>query len=298
MVYIRSKLVKGIEYAYLVKSEWDAAAKTSRQQTIKYLGRSSNVEFEDIPTQYQQDPKILSFLSEHSPQDSKKKNILIEGFCEKLYSSLASGDVDGSAKIFEESKDVLSLEEFYDKILKPVMYDIGMKWEKGAIDIATEHVCTNTAYGLVAAINERISKSDKPEKILVCCPEGESHCLSASVIESVLKSRGYRVFNATPSIPTDSIISFINSTFFGQAANICEPDLIMISITLPDNIKAGERLVKRIRSEFSIPIFVGGLALSFRRDNNFHGAIISKPPENSMEDVLRLVSSSLMKGEQ
>jgi hypothetical protein len=58
MVYIRSKRVKGIEYAYLVKSEWDADAKTSKQQTIKYLGRSSHVEFEDIPVQYQQDPKI------------------------------------------------------------------------------------------------------------------------------------------------------------------------------------------------------------------------------------------------
>ena len=65
--------MKGIEDAYLVKSEWDADAKTSRQQTIKYSARSSDVEFEDIPAQYQQDPKILSFLSEHSPQDLNKK---------------------------------------------------------------------------------------------------------------------------------------------------------------------------------------------------------------------------------
>lgn len=287
MVYIRSKRVKGIEYAYLVKSEWDADAKTSKQQTIKYLGRSSHVEFEDIPVQYQQDPKILSFLSEHSPQDLSKKKMLIEISCKKLYLKLASGDVDGSAKIYEESRDVLSLEEFYDKVLKLVMHEIGMKWERGVIDITTEHVCTNTAYGLLAAINERISKSDNRERILLCCPEGELHALSASVIESVLKSRGYKVFNATPSIPTDSIISFIKNA---------EPDLIMISITLPDNIKAGERLVKRIRSEFLTPILVGGLALSFRRDiNNFHGAVISMSQENSIDDVLRLVRSSLKK---
>ena len=286
MVYIRSKRVKGIEYAYLVKSEWDADAKTSKQQTIKYLGRSSDIEFEDIPAQYQQDPKILSFLSEHSPQDLTKKKMLIEISCKKLYLTLASGDVDGSAKIYEESRDILTLEEFYDKILKVVMYSIGMKWERGVIDITTEHVCTNTAYGLLAAINERISKSDNRERILLCCPEGELHGLSASVIESVLKSRGYKVFNATPSIPADSIISYIKNA---------EPDLIMISITLQDNIKAGERLIKRIRSEFLIPILVGGLALSFRRYNSFDGVVISKPQENSMEDVLRLVRSSLKK---
>lgn len=283
MVYIRSKRVKGIEYAYLVKSEWNAEEKISKQQIVKYLGKSSEVELEDIPIEYRQDPKILSFLSEHSPQDFNKKNMLIKDFSNKLYLSLASGDVEGATRIYEGSKNALSLEEFYDKILKPVMYDIGMKWEKREIDVATEHVCTNTAYGLVAAINERISKSDSREKILLCSPEGELHGLSAYVLESVLESRGYRVFNATPSIPTDSIIAFIKNN---------EPDLIMISITLSDNIKAGERLVKRIRSEFSIPILVGGLAVSVKK-GNFQGIRASNPQENSIEDVLRTVRSSL-----
>ena len=284
MVYIRSKRVKGIEYAYLVKSEWNPDGKVSRQQIIKYLGKASDVELEDIPAQYQQDPKILSFLSTHSPQDLHKRNILIDDFSKQLYRSLASGEADGAIRIYEKSKNVLSLQEFYDKILKPVMYDVGMKWEKSEIDIATEHVCTNTAYGLVAAINERISKSDNREKILLCSPEGELHGLSASIIQSILESRGYRVFNATPSIPSDSIITFIRNI---------EPDLVMISITLPDNIRAGERLVKRIRSEFLIPILVGGLAISSRKKSNFHGAVTSNPQESSLEDVLRLVKSSL-----
>jgi cobalamin-dependent methionine synthase I len=146
-------------------------------------------------------------------------------------------------------------------------------------------VCTNTAYSLVNAINERISKSGSREKILLCSPEGELHCLSASVLESVLESRGYIVFNATPSMPTDSIITFIRNN---------EPDLIMISITLPDNIKAGERLVKRIRSEFLVPILVGGLAISFKK-GIFQSIETFNPQVNSIEDALRLVRSSLRK---
>jgi hypothetical protein len=68
----------------------------------------------------------------------------------------------------------------------------------------------------------------------------------------------------------------------------------MISITLPDNIKAGERLVKKIRSEFVVPILVGGLAISSKK-GNFHGIEPSNPQENSIEDVLRLIRSSLRK---
>ena len=52
--------------------------------------------------------------------------------------------------------------------------------------------------------------------------------------------------------------------------------------------------MKRIRSEFLIPILVGGLAISVRKAN-FHGAVTSNPQENSIEDVLRLVRSSLRK---
>jgi hypothetical protein len=43
MVYIRSKKVKGIDYAYLVKSIWNKRKNTSNQQTIKYLGKASEI---------------------------------------------------------------------------------------------------------------------------------------------------------------------------------------------------------------------------------------------------------------
>jgi len=43
MVYIRSKKVKGIDYAYLVKSVWNKRKNTSNQQTIKYLGKASDI---------------------------------------------------------------------------------------------------------------------------------------------------------------------------------------------------------------------------------------------------------------
>ena len=168
MVYIRSKTVKGIEYAYLVKSEWDAVFKTSRQQTVKYLGRSADLDLEDIPVEYRQDPKILSFISEHSPKDLKKKKMLLEKLRDRLYLSLESGNVDNSVRLYEESKDFVSLQDFYDQILKPVMYDIGTKWESGKIDVVTEHVCTNTAYGMVSVIDDRSVKQDNREKIFLC----------------------------------------------------------------------------------------------------------------------------------
>lgn len=76
MVYIRSKKVKGIDYAYLVQSRWDHKNNTSKQQIIKYLGRTTNVTIEDIPEQYRHDPKITTFISVYSSSSPDKEKLL------------------------------------------------------------------------------------------------------------------------------------------------------------------------------------------------------------------------------
>lgn len=54
---------------------------------------------------------------------------------------------------------------------------------------------------LIQHINGTIVfSSDSRGNVLVCTPLGELHNLGCDIIESVLVSRGYRVFNASPSI--------------------------------------------------------------------------------------------------
>ena len=51
MVFLRSKIVKNESYSYLVESKWDSKEKTSKQRTIKYLGKTSDITLEDIPSE-------------------------------------------------------------------------------------------------------------------------------------------------------------------------------------------------------------------------------------------------------
>jgi methanogenic corrinoid protein MtbC1 len=208
---------------------------------------------------------------------------MINEFQHRIFEFLSSGDVVASAKLHDECRNVLSLEGFYDKVLKPVMYEVGSRWEKGLMDIAAEHVCSNTARALIAAINQKTQSASNREKILLCTPEGEIHSLGLNVIESILLARGYNVFNASPSVPADSLLDYIKDR---------EPDLIMISIALLENRSAGKRLVYKITSKFSIPIFIGGLVMVNGEDSLNAGYVVS-PIENSLEDVVRTVRSYL-----
>jgi len=71
MVYLRKKKVKGVDYLYLVKSTWDKERKTSRQETIKYLGESTSVTRDDIPAEFREDAKINSFLLQYAKRQRK-----------------------------------------------------------------------------------------------------------------------------------------------------------------------------------------------------------------------------------
>ena len=75
LTYIRTKRVKGILYAYLVRIEWDKRRGLAIQHNIKYLGRADGVEMSDIPEEYRKDPKVLSFLSSLRSKKRARKTI-------------------------------------------------------------------------------------------------------------------------------------------------------------------------------------------------------------------------------
>ena len=265
MVYLRAKTVKSDQYLYLVKSVWDSKKNTSKQETIKYLGKASDVINDDIPIDYRNDPKILSGLAKYNPKNIEKRTIALEKMKEKLYKRLTQGDIEESLKIYQECIKDFDTIKFLDNIFKPVMYKIGADWENGIISIATEHVASNIAQTLVKNIREQVNKSTNKKKILICVPAGEEHHLGCDVLETYLSLKGFKVYNMGTSIPTESILNFIDSN---------KPDAIILSITIKDNLLAGQRLVKKINKEYDIPIFVGGLAVQVEKIPKFDGEII------------------------
>ncbi len=247
MVYIRSKKVKGIDYAYLVQSVWDPKRNISRQSTIKYLGKASEVTIQDIPEEYRNDTK------------QEERNELISRIQKEVFILLNDCNVKGLVDIYEKYSRLLGLTDFYDKLLKPVMYRIGDLWQKGQLDVATEHAGTNTAISLIKIINERITARTKEPssryKAVICTPDGELHGLACNMIESLLLSKGFKVYNISTSIPSDYIIDYIRDL---------QPDIVLVSITLVDNIKSAERLIHQIHAKYNnkLPVVVGGSAFN------------------------------------
>ena len=280
MVYLRKKKVKGVDYLYLVKSTWDKQKKTSRQETIKYLGESSSVTREDIPEEFRENTKINSFLLQNTPKDREKREKLIDQLRTKLFSSLTEGSLKETMGVYTAFVANNSLDQFYEKIMTPVMSQIGYLWSIGKLSIATEHVASNIAHSLVKVISDENRKSKKNKgKIVLTTPVGEDHNLGCNVLDSYLISKGYTTFNLSPSTPSESLLEFIKTA---------RPDALIVSITLEENIKSGQRMVKKIHEiNKKLPIFIGGQAFTEKNNFKFDGKLITDV--HALEQIPRIL---------
>ena len=279
MVYLRKKKVKGMDYLYLVKSVWDKNRHTSRQITIKYLGESSSVTRDDIPPEFCDDPRINTFLLQNTPKDRKRREEIINQLRSRLFSSLTEGNLNDSVYVYQSFISKSSIEKFYEKMFTPIMEKVGAMWADGRLSIATEHIASNTAQSLIKLITENHKKKNLDKgKILVTTPAGEEHCIPCNLIESFLLSKGFTTFNLSPSTPADSLIEFIKTI---------HPTAVLISITLLDNIKAGQRLAKKINEKYKrLPVYVGGQALNGTK-SKFHATIIQN---SSLEQIPKILT--------
>ncbi len=251
MAYLRIKAVKGEQYLYLVKSDWDPERKTSKQKIVKYLGKKSSVTLEDIPKDYRNSKKITDFFSNLKYLDPKKHDEAITRCKNDLLLSLREGDDIGAFSLFESFEKMYGSKEFLENIFGPTIDKIEKSNYKLEDNLGQQIVSYNTAQNLLDKINQKNDKDTKKKKILICLPYGEQHSLGSKVIESYLLSKGNAVWNLPAFTSTHSILEEIREN---------NPDCVFISISLEENLSSAKRLVENIRENYKKPIFVGGQA--------------------------------------
>ena len=281
MVFLRSKIVKNESYSYLVKSKWDSKRKTSQQETVKYLGKTSDVTLEDIPDEYRNDPTILSFLSSNKELDAKRREKYLTKTRQNMRKFLLAGDLKNSMSIYTDFVKQSSIADFYDNILRTVMYQIGELWDTKKLDVGDEHIASNTAMHLIEKIGTKPKTKSKEKTILICTPDGEYHAIPCFMMETYLSLNGYNIINLAPSAPSNSIMNYISEK---------KPDLILISVTLKDHIKSCDRLIKNLKKS-KVPIVIGGQAL--QDGNTFDGAMVMDTP--SLSELSKTIKGIIKK---
>ena len=280
MVYIRSKVVKGESYSYLVKSNWIKKRKTSEQETIKYLGRTANVTLNDIPPEYRDSKAVLSYLASNDELDIEKREEYLANTRQNLLKFLLEGNFEDVRLLCRNFLTFSKIGYFFDEVLRPVMYEIGSLWKSKQLDVGAEHIATNTAMRLIEGLAITSKMKSRGKTILICTPNGEHHLLPCIMIETFLSQNGYKIINLSPSAPTKSILSQIIES---------KPDLVLISITLADNINSAKRLVGELK-ELKSPVLIGGQAVQEGKKFG-HAQVMGSP---TMLELMKIIKNKVL----
>ncbi len=262
MAYIRTKIVKGNKYAYLVESRWDKEKKTSKQKVIEYLGSLEKLTIDDIPKDYLSGSIRKFFIR----NQSKSEESMIEKLKEldmTLAKYLLTGDEKKAFGKSEEIINLIGLERFYVETITKIMGDTGKMWYDGEIGIAHEHLITNIMRKIVQYYNNTIESKGLIKGLAVICnPEGDDHNLSNVVLEGLLKIRNYAVKNIGGNWYMGEKTKSTNKAITDFIIH-SRPDIVFISVTISRYLFNAKLIAKELAKALKdTRIYIGGLGTS------------------------------------
>ena len=168
--------------------------------------------------------------------------------------ALLNGNISKCLEIsdgFIKSQD--DIPAFYQYIIQPAMYDVGVMWEKDDISVAQEHLASAVVTRLLASITTRNSRTEKTKgKLLITSSPNEFHQIGAWMLSDVFELSGWDVRFLGADTPKDELFRLVKDFM---------PDVLAISVTMPFNIDKAAEIVSELKKddEFKgVKILVGG----------------------------------------
>lgn len=211
-----------------------------------------------IPKEKQDELLKLIELGQESIKQyiqNKQKSYIQESIYEKeiqqYLDSLFKKDMKQSMSLIHQFKEQgISIVDIYVDILAESMRRIGEMWHKAQITVDIEHYCTSTTQMAMSQMYPDIfSHKRKNRKIICACPGSELHEMGARMVADLFENDGWDSIYLGAAVPEDAMLEAISSY---------QPDLVALSVTMPQHLIDCKDLVMKIKQSFpQIKVAVG-----------------------------------------
>ncbi len=147
----------------------------------------------------------------------------------------------------------IPVNDVYVEILAESMRRVGELWHTAQITVDAEHYCTSVTQMAMTQMYPLLFSSERKNRTLLCaCPGTELHEMGARMVADIFENDGWDSIYLGAAVPEDAMLEAIRSN---------QPDLIALSVTMPQHLLVCRDLVNAIRREFpESRIAVGGKA--------------------------------------
>ncbi len=149
-----------------------------------------------------------------------------------------------------------------EKIIVPIMHDVGERWHRGELSIGQEHLTSEVLGNLARDLLRLVQPSEPLGTVLLACFPDETHVLPLYVVGFYFAQWGFRSIVLGARTPPDELAHAIAST---------SPSAIALSMTMTiDGVEADSIIEAYADACGALPWVVGG------QGAKEHGVVIER----------------------
>ncbi|HQV30285.1 MAG TPA: excisionase family DNA-binding protein [Calditrichia bacterium] len=145
------------------------------------------------------------------------------------------------------------LHEIFDRLITPIMYRIGERWQQNEIAISEEHLASQTIRDSMIRLQGIIRVPRRKTGTALCLSfSTELHDMALKMIDHILESRGFKVLfsgQITPILKIENVFDKLR------------PDRVYISSTYIGDVETTQKEFDelcRISDAYGADVFIGG----------------------------------------
>jgi methanogenic corrinoid protein MtbC1 len=190
---------------------------------------------------------------------------------ERLVAATARFDEQELEHAYAAALALHPVEEVTDRLLLPVLRELGRRWQTGEGSVAEEHFFSVFVRDKLGARFHHRTRHERGPRILAACLPDEQHEIGLLVFALAAHERGLRIVLLAARTPLEELPA---------VARRAQCTAVVLSATLPPPRHVIDEQLTQLVSRAGMPVFVGGAASLRERD-----AIVSAGAEVVGTDI-------------
>ncbi len=221
-------------------------------------------------------------LKEHQIPDTINESDPWRVFLNKMLSTIRSFNEDALNSTYNEVLALYPLEIAIQKLIIPLLTELGRRWETKEGSVAEEHYFSVFLRNKLGARFHHGTPNIDGRRLLAACLPGEDHENGLLLFALSAQSRGFRLTILGANMPIEEI---------AIAAVRSESEAIVLSGSNRINIKALLKPIENLAKSTDIPVFIGGKASSIYFDDIVR--IGATPLGDDITQAIKLINNTL-----
>ncbi len=180
--------------------------------------------------------------------------------------ALASQLEHASQLILQADRVGMDPQTIFFSVLQPALVQLGEAWAAGKVHIHQEKEISVLCRELVTEITLRHAPDYPSESLFIsACVSGERHEIGISMVNGLLRQRGFRVRYLGPDVAT---------VFLLEAVESSRPDAVLLSSSVEESFGGCVEAVNAVRSSWpreGLPLVIVGGAMAEQKEAQLVG---------------------------